>query len=148
MDSPERLRVELAAARALGFSFDDCWPAVVSLAARSSSRPGEWLEILGHQRDVWERAFDRLPRTEAEQALASLGAGGQPDRSGDGRTCRYCGSVLPSDLDGRASFCTDRLCKRKHHYELERRRAQGLPDIIPIEHSPPRERYPAAAFRP
>ena len=113
MEPPECLRVELSAARGLGFSFDACWPGAVILASRCSSQPGEWLLILGNQRDVWERAFERMPGTAPEQALASLSDGGKPDRSLDGRTCRHCGRTLPVDLDERALFCEDRPCKRR-----------------------------------
>jgi hypothetical protein len=124
VDPPEYLRVILADARALGYEFATVWMQCVIRAARISSTPGPWLEVLIAQRDVWERAFDGMPSTAPEQAIASVAHSQRPDRSLDARRCQQCDRWVPSDRDPRALFCDER-CRRQWNYELERGRAEA-----------------------
>jgi hypothetical protein len=127
---PEYLRALLEDARLLGYSFESAWPLAVERAARNSDTPGQWLAVLADTRDAWERAYEGLPASPPEIALARAGEGLHRDLSLDARQCPWCGRLIPIDRDPRALFCDD-VCKRRWNYERERARVKGLPPPLP-----------------
>lgn len=137
MEPPEWLRALLHDARAYGWSFADAWPQAVRRAAAMSEKPGEWMSILQGTRSAWERAFYAIEAPARERALGALAYDREPDRSLDGRSCEWCGRLVPSDRDPRARFC-DEHCKRAWNYVRERRRTEACSDRGSVQDVTPR----------
>jgi hypothetical protein len=74
--SPATVLVEqLAAARRRGESFADAWPD--ALAAALAAEPTrwertEWRRVLGGMVETWREAFERVPASRHERALATV----------------------------------------------------------------------------
>jgi predicted nucleic acid-binding Zn ribbon protein len=107
------LRERLAASRAAGESFEECWPATVRAVTAGLERNAraEWRACLEHTRSTWERCFDRLPPTAAELALERarvlIDRQPAPDRS-----CSVCGDPIPADKKAAAVYCS-RPCQSR-----------------------------------
>jgi hypothetical protein len=70
-----RLREELAAARTVGVSFSEAWPAAVEVALGTVSAPKEhrsWETVIASTRDAWESAYDREDALAGHQAVGML----------------------------------------------------------------------------
>lgn len=68
-----RLRVELAAMRAEGKTFDEAWQFALLRATHLMERAErwEWTEVLGSMRHIWRAAYNREPMPSVD-ALLSL----------------------------------------------------------------------------
>jgi hypothetical protein len=86
-DNPlERLRVELAGARAHGASFEKAWEQALPVALREARWSSEWLDALSATRGAWEIAYGGRGSTRLTAAQEALGLAelmGDGQRPGD-----------------------------------------------------------------
>jgi hypothetical protein len=65
----ERLRIELAAARTHGASFEEAWEQALPLALREARWASEWMEALTATRPAWEIAYGGRGSTKLIEAM-------------------------------------------------------------------------------
>jgi hypothetical protein len=73
MAPPAILREQLAAARGVGASFDEAWPAALTVAVDASQwKRAEWREVLSGMIETWRAAWERRDVSGTEHALRLL----------------------------------------------------------------------------
>jgi len=112
---------QLADARREGVPFEIAWPD--ALAAALTAEPvgwerAEWRRVLSSMVEMWRDAFERVPASRHERALATVAQ--DPDRVPlPDRECERCGEEIPPDRGPLARYCSGD-CKDETNRERER----------------------------
>ncbi len=120
--NPAAVLVEqLAAARREGVTFERAWPDALAAAltvVQTKWERSEWANVLGGMVEVWRDAFERVPASRHERALAAVAQ--DPDRQPmPDRPCERCGEEIPPDRGPLAIYCSGD-CKDSTNRERER----------------------------
>lgn len=122
---PVLLRLVLADARGRGESFAVAWTYGVASVCRTAVEEEAWRAVFAGTREGWRRAYEGLPATPGELALAAVAPELIGDLDGDGlerRRCAWCDTPLEISRDPRAVYCSDRCRRRAHYHTVERTR--------------------------
>jgi len=112
---------QLAATRRRGESFADAWPGALVEALAvvpTKSERAVWPDVLGGMMQTWRDAFERVPASRHERALATVAQ--DPDRVPlPDRECERSGEEIPPDRGPLAIYCGEE-CKHETNRENER----------------------------
>jgi hypothetical protein len=108
----------LVAARRSGVGFDAAWEAASVEALGASCDPGDWSGVLQATEGAWRSAYDRLPASRGEVAVAMIGYDAELEDVGR-RLCRLCGTPIAPERRPNVMFCSD-PCRRTWHNQHQR----------------------------
>jgi hypothetical protein len=108
MNPATALVEHLAAARRRGEGLADAWPDALTGALAAEPvrwERAEWRCVLSSMVETWRDAFERVPASRRERALAVVAQ--DPDREPmPDRPCERCGEEIPSDRGPLAIYCS------------------------------------------